>query len=58
MRGMRGSNGVVMFHDPTRRTMIHQGSVPMHVHDAVFNEDFTTLYAVGHQKVVVLEMRA
>jgi WD40 repeat protein len=53
-----GSNGVVMFHDPARRAMVHQGSLPMHVHDAVFNEDFTTLYAVGHQKVVVCELRS
>jgi hypothetical protein len=30
----------------------------MMVHDAVFNEDFTTLYAVGHQKAAVMELRA
>jgi hypothetical protein len=29
----------------------------MHVHDAVFSEDFTTLYAVGHQKILVQELR-
>jgi WD40 repeat protein len=52
-----GGNGLVMFHDPTRRTMIHQGTLPMHVHDLAFNEDFTTLYAVGHNKIVVAEMR-
>ncbi len=28
----------------------------MHVHDLAFNEDQTTLYAVGHNKIVVLEM--
>ncbi len=53
-----GGNGLVMFHDIARRQMLHQGNVPMHVHDAVFNEDFTTLYAVGHNKIAVLEMRA
>lgn len=52
-----GGNGFVMFHDPTRRTMIHQANLPMHVHDVAFNEDFTTLYAVGHNKIVVQEMR-
>jgi WD40 repeat protein len=52
-----GSNGIAMFYDPVRRSMIHQGSVPMHVHDAVFNEDHTTLYAVGHHKAAVLELR-
>src|SRR5262245_21572607 len=53
-----GSNGIVMFYDTTRRSMIHQGTVPMHVHDAAFNEDFTSLYAVGHNKIAVLELRA
>jgi len=52
-----GGNGLVMFYDTARRAMIHQGNLPMHVHDAVFNEDFTSLYAVGHNKVAVLEMR-
>src|SRR5262249_12889071 len=53
-----GSNGIVMFYDTTRRSMIHQGAVPMHVHDAAFNEDVTSLYAVGHNKIAVLELRA
>jgi WD40 repeat protein len=53
-----GGNGLVMFYDTGRRAMIHQGNVAMHVHEAVFNEDFTSLYAVGHQKIVVLELRA
>jgi WD40 repeat protein len=53
-----GSNGIVMFYDTARRAMVHQGSAPMHVHDAVFNEDCTTLYAVGHNKAVVMELRA
>jgi WD40 repeat protein len=53
-----GNNGIIMFYDTARRTMVHQGSVPMHVRDAVFDEDCTTLYAVGHRKVAVLELRA
>lgn len=52
-----GSNGLVMFHDPTRRASIHQGNIPMHVHDVAFNEDFTRLYAVGHQKISVMDLR-
>lgn len=51
-----GSNGLVMFHDVTRQTMIHQANVPMHVHDAAFNEDGTRLYAAGHNRLVVMEM--
>lgn len=52
-----GGNGLVMFYDTTRRAMIHQANVPMHVHDAAFNEDHTTLYAVGHNKIAVMELR-
>jgi hypothetical protein len=29
----------------------------MHTHDSAFNEDYTTLYHVGHQRIVVQEMR-
>ncbi len=53
-----GGNGIVIFHDVARRALIHQGNAPMFVHDAVFSEDSTTLYAVGHQKVAVMELRA
>lgn len=53
-----GSNGLVLFHDVARRTMLHQATLPMHVHDAVFNEDFTGFYAVGHNRAVVMELRA
>jgi WD40 repeat protein len=52
-----GSSGFVVFHDPVNRTLIHQGNVPMHVHDAAANEDGTKIYAVGHQKIAVLELR-
>jgi hypothetical protein len=52
-----GGKGIVLFHDPKGRTVIHQDNMPMFVHDAVFDEDFTTLFAVGHQKVTVLELR-
>jgi WD40 repeat protein len=50
-------NGLIMFYDTARRTMIHQANVAMHVHDMAFDDDRTTLYAVGHSKMVVLEMR-
>src|SRR5207248_4999887 len=53
-----GGGGLVMVYDAARRTIIHQGNVPTFVHDAVFNEDCTTLYAVGHNKAVVMELRA
>jgi WD40 repeat protein len=53
-----GGNGIVLFYDPERRQVIHQGTVPMHVHDAAFSDDQTTIYAVGHHKAAVLELKA
>jgi WD40 repeat protein len=53
-----GSNGIIMLYHTGRRAMLHQGNLPMHVHDLAFNEDHTTFYAVGHQKIVVTEIRA
>ncbi len=53
-----GGNGFVFFYDTTRRAMIHQANLPMFVHDAVFNDDFTTLTSAGHNKLVVSELRA
>lgn len=53
-----GGNGLALFYNPTGRAMIHQGNLPMHTHDAAFSEDFATLYAVGHQRIAVQELRA
>ncbi len=52
-----GGNGFILFTNMRDRTTIHQMNLPMHVHDSVFSEDWTTLYHVGHQKIVVQEMR-
>jgi WD40 repeat protein len=52
-----GSNGFIFFRDTRNSTFIHQMNLPMHTHDSAFSEDWTTLYHVGHQKVVVQEMR-
>jgi WD40 repeat protein len=52
-----GGNGLIMFYDTARRNMIHQGNVAMHVHDLAFNEDQTALYAVGHNKIVILDLQ-
>jgi WD40 repeat protein len=53
-----GGNGLVMFYNVPGRAMIHQANVPMFVHDATFSEDYTTLYAVGHNTAVVMELKA
>jgi WD40 repeat protein len=52
-----GNNGFIFFHKTTDRTMLHQANLPMHTHDSVFSEDWNTLYHVGHQKIVVQELR-
>jgi WD40 repeat protein len=53
-----GGNGLVMVYDPARRAMLFQANLTMHTHDAAFHEDFTTLYAAGHNKIVVAELRS
>jgi WD40 repeat protein len=50
------NNGIVMFYDPQGREMIHRQNMPMHVHDAAFNEDHSRFYAVGHNKIAVMEL--
>jgi WD40 repeat protein len=53
-----GGNGLIMFYDTAAQAMIHQANVSMFVHDGAFNEDCTSLVAVGHNKAVLLELRA
>jgi WD40 repeat protein len=53
-----GGSGLVMFYDTAAQAMIHQTNVPTFVHDATFNKDCTSLIAVGHNKMVVMELRA
>jgi WD40 repeat protein len=52
-----GNNGFIFFRNTQNNTMIHQMNLPMHTHDSVFSENWETLYHVGHQKIVVQEMR-
>jgi WD40 repeat protein len=57
--GTGGSgNGFILFYNVRDRAMIHQMNLPMHTHDSVFSEDWTSVYHAGHQKIVVQEMRA
>jgi WD40 repeat protein len=53
-----GNAGLVMFHDVAAKVMLHSGNFPMLVHDAVFDEGYATLYAVGHQKIAVYDLPA
>ncbi len=52
-----GGNGIALFYDLAKRAMLHQANQPMFVHDAVFNEDYTKLYCVGHNKIAVSELK-
>ena len=45
------NGGFVAFYEPETGETIHQDKAPMHVHDIVFGEDFSSLYAVGHEKL-------
>ena len=47
---------MLMLYNTAARNMVHQGNVPMHVHDVVFNDDYSKMFAVGHNKVVVMQM--
>lgn len=50
-------NGFVKFFDVAAKKIIKQEKAPMHVHDLTLNETYDTIYAVGHGKVVVWEMK-
>lgn len=45
------NGGFVAFYNPTNGETIHQDKAPMHVHDIAFSDDYSRLYAVGHQKI-------
>jgi WD40 repeat protein len=53
-----GSNGLVLFYDPERRSTLHTGNLPMHIHDLAFNETCSTFYAVGHNGLVVTALES
>ena len=50
--------GFVQFIDLAKNKVIKQEKAPMHVHDAFFNDDFTELCAVGHQKIAIWSLQA
>ena len=57
--GAGGDNGgFIKFIDLQTKKVIKQDKAPMHVHDFVLNEETDTVFAVGHGKIVVWELRA
>jgi len=50
--------GFIKFIDLEKNEILHQETAPMHVHDVVFNEQYDTIFAAGHQQLVVWELKA
>jgi WD40 repeat protein len=56
--GAGGANdGGVLFIDPKAKKVVHQMKVPMHAHHFALNESADTAYIVGHNRIVVAEMK-
>jgi WD40 repeat protein len=51
-----GDNSILFFDLKTKKTL-HQMKAPMFIHAALLDETQETLYAAGHNKIAVLEMK-
>jgi len=49
-------NGFISFFDLDAGKIVKQDKAPMHVHDFTLNDSADTIYAVGHERVVVWTM--
>ncbi len=56
--GLGGPADFVLFFDLKAKKVMHEAKTSLFVHAAVVDETMETVYAVGHNKVVVLEMKA
>jgi WD40 repeat protein len=45
--------GFLQFYDVAAKKVLRQEKLPMHVHDVALSEDATTLYSVGHNRLLV-----
>jgi WD40 repeat protein len=52
------NDGFLMFLDLKAKKALRQEKAPMHVHDFALNEAADTVYAAGHGKILVFEMKA
>jgi WD40 repeat protein len=50
-------DGFLMFFDLKNKKVLNQTKAAMHVHDLTLNEAADTVFAVGHGKILVLEMK-
>jgi WD40 repeat protein len=55
--GLGGPAEFVLFFDLKAKKVMHEAKSGLFVHAAVFDETQETLYAVGHNKLVVMEMK-
>ena len=52
-----GYGGFILFYDLVNSKMIFQDAAPMHVHAFAPSESLDTLYAVGHNKIIIWELK-
>ena len=51
------TDGFLLFCDPAAKKVLSQIKVPMYVHDFALSEDSTRVYAVGHHKIALCELK-
>jgi WD40 repeat protein len=57
LAGGGANDGFLMFFDLGAKKALRQEKVSMHVHDLVLGDGAATLYAAGHGKIAVFEMK-
>ena len=50
--------GFIAIHETKTGKVISQEKAPMHIHGFVRNESFDTIYAVGHERIAMWELKA
>ena len=59
MLGAGGAgDGFLLFFNLADKKVLRQEKAGMHIHGFALNEEGDTVYAVGHGKIVVFEMKA
>lgn len=51
-------SGFIQFFDLETKKAVKQEKAPMHVHAVALNEAFDTVYAAGHGKIAIFEMKS
>jgi WD40 repeat protein len=57
--GAGGANdGFLLFYDVKAKKTLRQEKAPMHIHDIVVSDNGDTIWAAGHGKIVIYELKA